>query len=41
MSKKIKTKDITKDQGDALKAILGWLVDIFVDKDEKSGEKKS
>lgn len=36
MGKRSKTNDITKDQGDTLKTIFGWIVDIFVDKDEKS-----
>lgn len=39
MSKKLNTNDITKEQGDTLKTLFGWLVDIFVDKDEKSGKK--
>lgn len=35
MGKKLNTNDITKDQGDTIKKIFGWLVDIFVEKDEK------
>lgn len=39
MSKKINSNDISKEQGDTLKTIFGWIVDLFVDKDEKSNKR--